>query len=296
MLPGCAPGAGPTVRAMSEHDADHDGDHDEHGGLLRDVPHLLGRRRALVLLGGVGLAGVAACGSGDDGGAASPSTTAGGASSSTTEGGGSASAGAEIPDETAGPFPADGTNGPDVLGLDGIVRSDITTSIGDLSGTADGVPLTIELTVVEADTGAALPGAAVYLWHCDAPGRYSIYEVEDQNYLRGVQEADADGKVTFTTVFPGCYPGRWPHAHFEVFDALGSATAGDQADKVSQLAVPQAECEAVYADGRYGDSAGNLSELSLETDGIFRDGYDDQLVAISGAPDAGYTATLLVRV
>ena len=285
---------GRTVTPMHE-PHDHDGEHDDHGGFARDVSLLLGRRRALLVLGGAGLAGIlAACGS-DDGGATSSttSTTAGGDGSTTTTGG----SGAEIPDETAGPFPADGTNGPDVLNIDGIVRSDITSSIGDLSGTAEGVSMTIELTVVEASTGAALPGAAVYLWHCTADGRYSIYEVEDQNYLRGVQEADADGKVTFTTVFPGCYSGRWPHAHFEVFDQLSSATSGREADKTSQLAVPQADCEAVYADdSRYGNSIQNLGGLSLESDGIFSDGYADQLATMSGSPEDGYTATLLVRV
>jgi protocatechuate 3,4-dioxygenase beta subunit len=268
--------------------------HDDHGGFGRDVPLLLDRRRALALLGAAGLAGLAAaCGSGDDAGSGATSTTSAGDGGSITAGG----SGAEIPDETAGPFPADGTNGPDVLNLDGIVRSDITSSIGDLSGTAEGVPMVIELTVVDASTGAALPGAAVYLWHCTADGRYSIYEVEDQNYLRGVQEADADGKVSFTTVFPGCYPGRWPHAHFEVFDELGSATTGRDAEKTSQLAVPQAECEAVFADdGRYGNSIENLDRLSLDTDGIFSDGYADQLPTMSGSPEDGYTATLLVRV
>jgi protocatechuate 3,4-dioxygenase beta subunit len=272
-----------------------DDHHDDHGGFGRDVPLLLDRRRALTLLGGVGMAGlVVACSGGDDAGSDSSatSTSAGDGGSGTTAGG----SGDEVPDETAGPFPADGTNGPDVLTLDSVVRSDITSSIGDLSGTAEGVPMVIELTVVEASTGAALPGAAVYLWHCTADGRYSVYEVEDQNYLRGVQEADTDGKVTFTSVFPGCYPGRWPHAHFEVFDELGSATSGRDAEKTSQLAVPQADCEAVYGDSRYGSSASNLSRLSLEGDGIFSDGYDDQLATMRGAPDVGYTATLLVRV
>lgn len=64
-----------------------------------------------------------------------------------------------------------------------MVRGDIRSSFGSLSGTADGVPLTLTLTVVDASTGAPVPGAAVYLWHCD----------RDQNYLRGVQEADASG-------------------------------------------------------------------------------------------------------
>ena len=270
---------------------------DDHCGFGRDVPLLLGRRRALALLGGVGIAGLAAaCGSGGDdtGSDSSTTSTSGGDGGSSTTSGGS---GAEIPDETAGPFPADGTNGPDILDVDGVVRPDITSSIGDLAGTAVGVPMVIELTVVEASTGAALPGAAVYLWHCTADGRYSIYEVEDQNYLRGVQEADADGKVTFTSVFPGCYPGRWPHAHFEVFDELGSATSGREAAKTSQLAIPQADCEAVYADDRYPMSVDNLERLSLESDMVFgEDGAALQMAIMTGDNDAGYTAVLPVGV
>jgi protocatechuate 3,4-dioxygenase beta subunit len=176
------------------------------------------------------------------------------------------------------------------------VRSDITTSIGSLSGTADGVPLTVQLTVVNAADGSAVPGAAVYLWHCTADGAYSIYEMEDQNYLRGVQAADDAGRLSFTTVFPGCYAGRWPHAHFEVYDAVDGATAGLAAVKTSQLALPEADCAAVYADGRYGSSADNLGRLSLDTDNVFADGWTDQLATMSGSVEAGYVASLLVRI
>jgi len=61
--------------------------------------------------------------------------------------------------------------------------------------------LTIENT---SDGCAPLAGGAVYLWHCSREGNYSLYTVTDQNYLRGVQEADGDGVVTFTSIFPGC--------------------------------------------------------------------------------------------
>ena len=262
----------------------HEDDHDDHGGFLRDVPHLVGRRHALALLGGLGLAGaLAACGqNGGDSSVASSSTTT--------------SAGEQIPAETGGPYPADGSNGPNVLTDGAIVRADITTSVGDLSGTAEGVPLTYQLTVVDASTGAALPGAALYLWTCTADGRYSIYEVTDQNYLRGVQVADDNGRLSFTSIFPGCYAGRWPHAHFEVFDSLEVATAGSAARRTSQLALPEEDCAAVYADSRYGSSADRMSRLSLDTDGIFRDGWTDQLATTSGSVDDGYTASLLVRV
>lgn len=45
-----------------------------------------------------------------------------------------------IPEETAGPYPGDGTDGPNVLTESGVVRSDIRSSFGSLTGTAQGVP------------------------------------------------------------------------------------------------------------------------------------------------------------
>ena len=201
-----------------------------------------------------------------------------------------------IPEETAGPYPADGSNGPNVLGDDGVQRTDLTTSFGDLSGTAEGVPTEIQLTVVDASSGSPLVGAAVYLWHCTADGRYSVYEVEDQNYLRGVSETDSSGKVAFSTVFPGCYSGRWPHCHFEVFDSIDDATAGRSARRTSQLALPEADCQSVYADARYGNSLDNLNRLSLTSDNVFSDGWESQLAVVSGSNDAGRTVSLLVRV
>ncbi len=271
-----------------------DDDHDDHGGLHRDVPALVDRRDMLRMMGGLSLAGLlAACGFGGG----SSSTTSGGGSSTSSSGTGTVgSPGEEIPDETAGPYPADGSNGPNILDDEGIVRSDLTSSFGGSSGVADGVPIAFNLSIVDAATGNAVPGAVVYLWHCTADGRYSIYEIEDQNYLRGVQVADDSGRIGFTSIFPGCYAGRWPHAHFEVYDSLEAATAGSSATKTSQLALPQSDCEAVYADSRYGNSAGNLSRLSLSTDNVFADGWTDQLATMSGSPQDGYVASLLVRV
>lgn len=283
-------------------------EHDDHGGLHRDIPALVGRRDMLRMMGGLSLAGLlAACGVNSNSStttssmAAAPSTTGAASATTTTTVVGStslaeATAGEEIPDETAGPFPADGSNGPNVLDDDGIVRSDLTTSIGSSSGVAEGIPIVFNLSVVEAATGSAIPGAVIYLWHCTADGRYSIYEIEDQNYLRGVQVADDAGRISFTSVFPGCYAGRWPHAHFEVYSSIQDATAGTSAIKTSQLALPEADCQAVYSDGRYGNSAGNLSRLSLDTDGIFADGWTEQLATVSGSAADGYTASLLVRV
>jgi protocatechuate 3,4-dioxygenase beta subunit len=199
---------------------------------------------------------------------------------------------------TAGPFPGDGTNGPNVLTESGIVRVDIRSSFGAASGTAEGVPLRVELTVVEADTGAALPGAAVYVWHCDRDAAYSLYSpgAEQENYLRGVQAADDAGKLAFTSIFPAAYAGRWPHIHFEVYAGLPDATSAGEPLTTSQLAFPEDVCTAVYATDGYETSAPNLAETSLRDDTVFSDGWETQLASVSGDVRAGYVATLTVPV
>src|SRR5262249_19695352 len=150
----------------------------------------------------------------------------------------------------------------------GIVRSDIRSSFAGLSGTADGIPLTVVLNLVSASSCAALAARAAYLWHCDKQGRYSLYSagVTNQNYLRGVQEADSAGRVSFSTIFPGCYSGRWPHIHFEVYPSL--AAAGSVANKIatSQIALPKSACDQVYATTGYEASVTNLSQTSLASD------------------------------
>lgn len=206
---------------------------------------------------------------------------------------------AVIPPETAGPFPGDGSNGPNVLDQAGVVRSDIRSSFAGRTGTAPGVPLAVTLQLVSAQNGCApAPGRAVYLWHCDQAGRYSLYSagVTSQNYLRGVQEADASGLLTFVTIFPGCYQGRWPHIHFEIYPSLAAAASVSNEIATSQLALPSAACAEAYATAGYETSAANLQGVSLATDGIFRDGADRQLAAVTGSAAAGFAASLTVAV
>ena len=205
----------------------------------------------------------------------------------------------ELPEETAGPYPGDGSNGPNVLAESGVVRSDITKSFGDASGVAEGVPTTVEMKLLDvAAGGTALAGAAVYIWHCTSDGKYSLYDqdVAGENYLRGVQESDADGKVTFKTIFPAAYDGRWPHIHFEVYESLEAATAGGTKLRTSQLAIPQDVCEQVYATSGYEASVGNLAGVSLDSDGIFSDGYSLQMATMKGSVGTGLTATLNVPI
>jgi protocatechuate 3,4-dioxygenase beta subunit len=261
------------------------------------------RRRALTLLGAGGLAAVvAACTSGGE--STATSTTAAESTTTTTAASTSATAGAatdevdcsvETPQETGGPYPADGTNGPNVLTQDGVVRRDITTSFGESSGTAEGVPLQIDLRVLDAGAGCApLAGAAAYLWHADRDGAYSLYSqgLSDQNYLRGVQVADDAGRLTFTSIFPGCYDGRWPHIHFEVYETQAAATSGRNAILTSQIALPAAADEAAYGAAGYEDSVRNLSRVSLESDNVFRDGAEAQTPTVAGDAGSGFTITM----
>jgi protocatechuate 3,4-dioxygenase beta subunit len=204
-----------------------------------------------------------------------------------------------VPEETAGPYPGDGTNGPNALALSGIVRSDIRPSLTGASAVAGGVPLTVTLQLVQSTAGCVpLSGYAVYLWHCDRGGNYSMYSsaVSEESYLRGVQETDADGRVTFTTIFPACYAGRWPHMHFEIYAGLSSATGGSNAIATSQLALPEASCNEVFATAGYESSVRNLAAVTLSSDNVFRDGTSSQLPTILGDVTSGYAASLVVGV
>ncbi len=294
---------------MSHHHASADETEEHDLGLSHDLPKIMARRGLLGLLGGVGAAAaLTACGADDQGSASadSSSSAAGPRPGGTPPAGGMGGdssvevAEGEIPEETAGPYPGDGTNGPNVLSESGVVRSDITSSFGDASGVAAGIPTTVTLKVYDLDGDEVTPlaGAAIYLWHCDREGRYSMYDetIAEENYLRGVQEADADGELTFTTIFPACYSGRWPHMHFEVYESLAQATSGENKLRTSQLALPQDVCDDVYATEGYEQSVANLSQLSLDSDGIFSDGYSLQMAKVTGSVEEGYTVRLNVPV
>ena len=283
-------------------------DHDR--GLVFDLRTLIDRRRALTLFGGLGVAGaLAACSTGTPQGGTSTSRTsaatsqAAATSATASEAATSAVTTAadlvEAPDETAGPFPGDGSNGQNVLDDSGIVRRDIRSSFGSSTTTAEGVPLTVKLTVKDLATSAALVGAAVYVWHCDRDGNYSMYSqgVEDENYLRGVQAAGDDGTLSFTTVFPAAYSGRWPHIHFEVYGSVDEATGGGSPVATSQIALPEDVCDTVYATDGYDQSVTNMARTSLDSDNVFGDdGAVDQLATVTGTVADGLVASLTVPV
>ncbi|KTS04146.1 dioxygenase family protein [Microbacterium testaceum] len=276
-----------------------------------DIRTLVSRRGILGLVVlGAGTATLAACAPAASSATPTKTATATASASPTATASATPTAGAssvaaalpagEIPDETAGPYPGDGSNGADVLEQSGIIRSDLRSSL-DGGATASGTPMTLNLTIFDDANGdTPMTGAAVYVWHCDTEGNYSMYSsgIENETYLRGVQIVGDDGVVSFTSIFPGCYDGRWPHIHFEVYPSADSITDASNAIATSQVALPKDTCDVVYADtSLYPSSASNLSRVSLDSDNVFGDdGGVLQLATTSGDNASGWTVSLGVRV
>ncbi|KAJ9142461.1 Catechol 1,2-dioxygenase 1 [Pleurostoma richardsiae] len=89
----------------------------------------------------------------------------------------------------------------------------------------EGVPMTIELQVLDVETCEPVDGELLEIWHCNSTGVYSgvsasgngASDTDTSNlnatFLRGVQETDSDGVAQFETLFPGHYTGRTTHIH-----------------------------------------------------------------------------------
>jgi protocatechuate 3,4-dioxygenase beta subunit len=222
------------------------------------------RRAALRWLGVVGLGAVAvACSDGDstDGTAVDDSTT------------GSASTASCVltPEMTEGPYFVDGDR----------VRSDITEG-------RPGRPLTLRLTVVDATNCRPVESAAVDIWHADAGGDYSAFgdSGPDTTFLRGIQHTDADGIVTFQTIYPGWYQGRAVHIHVKV------GVDGNEVH-TGQLFFDDDLSGTVFAARPY--STRGDGWLRNADDGIFAGGGDRSMVAVEQQDDA-YTGTLTMGI
>ncbi len=228
---------------------------------------------------------LAACAPAASGGASStPAPTA-------SSGGDAGSASVtEIPDETAGPYPGDGSNGPDVLEDSGIVRQDIRSSI-DGAATADGVRLVFELQILDLANGgvpfAGGSGLRVALhpaqgYSCTLPG------LEDVTYLRGVQVAD-DRRH-------GC---RSPPSSPAATPVAGRTSTSrstrrrvdhrlDDGDRHVAAGPSTGRLLGVYAESAYDGSARNLAQITLASDNVFGDDLRcPQVATVSGSDSAG---------
>ena len=240
---------------------------------MRNDEKKIGRREALALLGATSAAFTWGCGAtptSPTDAAATVGTTGTPATPATTAGGATNAACAVTPNETVGPYPS----------LIDLFRSDIRE---ERSGTR----LDLTITVVNTANGCSpLDGATVEIWQCDATGNYSQYGSQTaRTYLRGMQTTDANGRVTFTTIYPGWYQGRATHIHIEV-------TRAGRSLKVTQVAFPDAINAEVYGSGVYAPRGSNPT-TNLR-DGIFADSLNSELAAVSGNPSSGYAATFTV--
>ena len=249
-------------------------------------PLCINRRQALSLLGVLGTGSFIGCNGSLDS-STSDSTSSSDTSSSTTTTTTTTESGSctLIPEETEGPYPLSA-----VLSNSAMVRQDITEG-------KTGVPLTLVFKLVDINNGCEpiTTSASVYVWHCDKDGVYSGYSQPGANtvgetFMRGIQDVDDAGQVTFSTIYPGWYAGRITHIHFQVF--LYSSSV---ATATSQLAFPQDTTTEVYNSTLY-TKGQNTSVTSFGSDNVFSDGTTYQMASISGNVSEGYTATLEIGI
>jgi protocatechuate 3,4-dioxygenase beta subunit len=159
----------------------------------------------------------------------------------------------------------------------------------DIRENRTGTTLTLTVKVVNVNNGcAAVSGADVEIWHCDAAGDYSQYGSQTAaTFLRGIQTTNAVGEVTFTTIYPGWYQGRATHIHAEV-------TMSGRSIKVTQIAFPESVNNSVHATGVYATRGAN--PMSNASDGIFADSLASELVTPAGSVSDGYTTTFQIGV
>ena len=223
----------------------------------------LTRREVMAILGAAGSAVALGCGD-------SPTNPSSTGSSTTT--GTSGARCAIAPTETIGPYPS----------LTDLFRNDVRE---DRQGTL----LTLTMTVVNANANCApIANANVEIWHADAAGDYSEYGTQTAaTFLRGIQTTNANGDVTFTTVYPGWYQGRATHIHVEV-------TINGRSVKATQIAFPESINNAVHAQGVY--ARRGVNPMSNAADGIFADSLTAELVTPTGSPSNGYSASFQIGV
>lgn len=134
----------------------------------------------------------------------------------------------------------------------------------DIRENQPGQKLELTITIVDANNGKAMAGVDVDLWHCNAKGHYSGYEVDpdelpenisngqiatnDDTFLRGRLTTNAEGQVTFLTIYPGWYTLRTPHIHLKIFE-------GENCNTTTQLYLPEGLNQELFGRNDYARNA-----------------------------------------
>jgi protocatechuate 3,4-dioxygenase beta subunit len=165
----------------------------------------------------------------------------------------------------------------------GLARSDIREN-------RPGVSLRIALQLVDVDGCTPIRDAVINIWHADARGAYSGFpnqpggiDTTGETFLRGFQITDANGRVEFTTIYPGWYTGRTPHIHVRAH--LDATTV-----LVTQVYFPEDVTDAVYTQAPY-DTRPNR-DTTNEEDIIARNDLDELSLTVV-AEDEGYASTIV---
>ena len=141
-----------------------------------------------------------------------------------------------------------------------------------------GVPLKLQVRIVDSASCVPVPHAAVDIWHCDATGLYSGFTAnslggpppgpppggmhfppphefdhphgpppglgrgpsDNKTFLRGVQLTGETGCAEFLTIYPGWYVGRCIHIHLKVH-------TGRHVSHTGQLFFPEEITEQIAA-------------------------------------------------
>jgi hypothetical protein len=167
------------------------------------------------------------------------------------------------------------------------------------------VPFTIKINIKNKNNScSALQGVNVDIWHCDKDGYYSEYGgtgMQSVNYtgvhfLRGRQTTDADGLVSFTSIFPGWYSGRATHIHVHIYTSSGTSLL------VTQIAFPEGSNSAVATvNGSGGTAYGYTKGMSGYTynanDNVFSDDTSGiEVATVTGSLATGYALTHTINV
>lgn len=144
-----------------------------------------------------------------------------------------------------------------------------------------GVPLYVDIQIIDSNTCSPLPNVALDFWHCNATGVYSGVvgngngNPDDKaninaTFLRGVQSTDAQGVVQFQSIVPGHYMGRTNHVHILAHTeghwsllANNTITGGNTSAHVGQLFFDQDLLSLVEATSAY---SSNTQQITLNKD------------------------------
>lgn len=169
-------------------------------------------------------------------------------------------------------------------------RQDITEGL-------PGLPLKLRIQVLGVDNCEPIPNAVVNIWHCDFRGGYSEFgmvagnpvNAADETWLRGYQATDAEGKCEFDTIFPGWYPGRATHIHFDAHIGFVPGGPVNQSPDpsstfMSQMYVPNALKTMVYTNIPAYQVKGD-NPTGTHNDGIFQNSGSDDLMLMFDETD-----------